>query len=740
MSRPSRASAWLLVRLRWPIVIAWVAATVAVVLYLPSLQEAGDRTSLIGLVPKDAESIETGLRSAELFDVPVITHTHVVQRNPNGLSRAAVRRVARRAARIADQDDPELKEIRAALPLVNARGLIPGSRETGTTAITFLFFDPDETDLDDQEELSRRFAEKYVRFPDDALVGVTGAVPARVEEWRQIESGLPWVTLATILVIALTLGVHFRSPIAPLVTLLSAGVAYLVSLRTVAFAGEWLDIAVPRDAEPVLVVLLLGVVTDYAVFFLHGMQRRLEAGEQRLDAAHAATAEYLPIVLTAGLIVAGGSAALVAGELGFFRAFGPGMALTVLISLAVAITLVPALMAILGKGLFWPRGLTVKRREERPSRLARVATARPVAFVIAMVAIVGLVFACRGLLETNLGLTQIEGLPADAEPRVAQRAAAAGFAPGILSPTVVLLEDVDVRDLPALIRLQGELGREPGVAASIGPASRAAREIPGLVFSENREAVRYLLLLDHLPHGGSAIDTVQSLRERLPVLLDDAGLEDSEARVAGDTALAEETVETIMGDLVRIGIAAFLVNFLLLAIFLRALVAPLYLVLASALALAASIGLTTLVFQGLLGHDELTYHVPFAVAVLLLSLGSDYNVFLVGRIWQDAERMPLREAVATAAPRASRAIGVAGMALAFSFAALALIDLRQFREFAFAMCVGVLLDAFVIRALLVPALISLVGERSWWPRTRRPGRPFAQPAGPPQDAGTAAGS
>jgi RND superfamily putative drug exporter len=201
----------------------------------------------------------------------------------------------------------------------------------------------------------------------------------------------------------------------------------------------------------------------------------------------------------------------------------------------------------------------------------------------------------------------------------------------------------------------------------------------------------------------------------MPALVEQAGLGDVEVRFAGDTPLAEETVATIKRDLVRIAVAAFLVNLLLLVVFLRAIVAPLYLVLASGLALAASIGVATLVFQGLLGHDEFTYHVPFAVAVLLLSLGSDYNVFVVGRIWQAAEQMPLRDAIATAAPRASRAIGIAGLALAFSFASLALIDLRQFREFALAMFVGVMLDAFLIRAMLIPALISLVGERSWWP-------------------------
>ena len=557
-----------------------------------------------------------------------------------------------------------------------------------------------------------------MRSRDDRLVGVTGVVPARLEEWRQIAAGLPWVTAATVALIALILGLHFRSPITPLVTLLAAAVAYLVSLRTVGVAGERLDVSVPRDAEPVLVVLLLGVVTDYAVFFLHGMRERLAAGEPRLTAAEEATAEYLPIVLTAGLIVAGGTAALVAGTLDFFRAFGPGMALTVLISLLVAVTLVPATMAILGGALFWP----AKRLEppaERPSRLAWFATARPVALLITAASLALLAFAARGLDATNLGLTQLVGLPRDSEPRVAERAAAAGFAGGVLSPTVLLLEDVDTDDdLPGLVRLGRLLDDEPGVAATIGPGNPAARAVPGLVVADEAPAVRYLVLFDHTPHGGPAIDAFERLRDRAPSLLSESGLE-ARASFAGETALAAETVETITRDMVRIGIAAFLVNFLLLALFLRALVAPLYLVLASTLALAASIGLTTLVFQGFLGYDELTHFVPFAVAVLLLSLGSDYNVFAVGRIWQAAERLPLREAIATEAPRASRAIGVAGLALALSFAALALIDLRQFREFAFAMSVGVLIDAFVIRALLIPALMSLFGDLSWWPRTRR---------------------
>ena len=718
-ARLTRAFAWLVIRLRWPIVLAWIVAAVAVVLYLPSLEQAGSETSLVGLVPQDADAIAAGVRSAELFDVPVITHTVVVQRNPKGLSRPALERAADRAQRINEHEDEALDEIRGALPIANARGLVPSSHENGTTALTYLFFDPEETDVDDQDELTRQFAET-IDTPGDGLVGVSGAVPARMEEWRQIAAGLPWVTAGTIAVIALILGIYFRSPIAPVVALVAAGIAYLVAGRTVGVVGRELDVAVPRDAEPVLVVLLLGVITDYTVFFLDGLRERLREGDDRLTAAHGATVEYLPIVVTAGLIVAGGTLALVAGQLDFFRAFGPGMALTVLISLGVAITFVPAAMAILGARTFWPSHRhEVAAPAARPSRVALFAARRPVALVIALGALAVLAVGARGLGETELGISQIRGLPADAEPREASEAAQAGFAPGILAPTVILLEGIDrARDVPGLVRLGRLLDAERGVASSLGPATPIARQIPGLVLGREG-SVRYLVVLDREPQSSPAIEAVSQLRERMPALVEQAGLpEDTHVAFAGDTALAEETVDTITHDLLRIGVAAFLVNVLLLALFLRALLAPIYLVLASAAALAASLGLTTLVFQGILGHDDLTYHVPFAVSVLLLSLGSDYNVFVVGRIWKAAETMPLREAIATAAPRASRAITVAGLALAASFACLALIDLRQFREFAFAMVVGILLDAFVVRSLLIPALISLFGERSWWPGRR----------------------
>ena len=153
-------------------------------------------------------------------------------------------------------------------------------------------------------------------------------------------------------------------------------------------------------------------------------------------------------------------------------------------------------------------------------------------------------------------------------------------------------------------------------------------------------------------------------------------------------------------------------------VFLRALVAPLYLLAASVLGLAATLGLTTFFFQDLLGRDQLTYYVPFATAVLLVALGSDYNVFVAGRIWREARWRRVPEAIAVATPSAAKAITVAGLALAASFALLAIVPLDAFQEFAFVMAVGVLIDTFVVRSLLIPALTALVGERAWWPGRR----------------------
>ena len=169
-----------------------------------------------------------------------------------------------------------------------------------------------------------------------------------------------------------------------------------------------------------------------------------------------------------------------------------------------------------------------------------------------------------------------------------------------------------------------------------------------------------------------------------------------------------------LDNVLKLSVAALLVNLFFLVLFLRSLIAPLYLLFSSVLALGATYGLTWMIVQAL-GWGEITYYIPFAAAVLLLSLGSDYTIFVVGRIWEAARDRPVAEAVVDAAPRASGSISVAGLVMALSFAVLWIVPIVPLRELALMMTIGVLIDAFVVRTLLAPALVTAFGRFGAWP-------------------------
>jgi RND superfamily putative drug exporter len=302
---------------------------------------------------------------------------------------------------------------------------------------------------------------------------------------------------------------------------------------------------------------------------------------------------------------------------------------------------------------------------------------------------------------------------------VAAEGAAAGFAPGIIAPTAVVVAEPGItRRTAEIAALERLIEEQPAVAGVLGPRDQPVPLELGLFSAPGGGAIRYLLSLRSDPLAAEAIDGLREVRERMPELLAAAGLPGAEVSYAGDTALGLSLVDTAVDDLGRVAVAVVLVDLLLLVWFLRALVAPLYLLATSVLAVGASLGVTTWIFQDVLGCDGLTFYVPFAAAVLLVSLGSDYNIFSVGYIWEEARRRPLPEAVAVAVPRSTRAINAAGITLAVSFALIALVPVGPFQELAFAVAVGVLIDAFLIRSLLVPALVSLVGRASGWPGRR----------------------
>ena len=316
----------------------------------------------------------------------------------------------------------------------------------------------------------------------------------------------------------------------------------------------------------------------------------------------------------------------------------------------------------------------------------------------------------------HLGVDVISGLPSDSRPQVAARAAEAGFAPGALAPLEVIVQNRGAVLPPAgLARLEQELRRQPGFAGAVGPSEQVSGTSVQPFLTPDGRAARFVLVSDTDPLSPAAVRDLAHLQARMPGLVSSAGIGGASVEYAGQTALAQSAVDAVSGDALKIALAVLLVNLVLMALFMRALLAPLVLLAVNVLSVAATLGLTVWFFQDVLGYPDITYYVPFAGAVLLVSLSSDYNVLIVGKIWAEGENRPMRDAIASAAPRASRAIRAAGLSLAASFALVALIPIRSFRELAAVMSVGILVETFLVRSLLAPALLALLGRRARWP-------------------------
>lgn len=731
---PAGAYATLVVRGRW-LLLALVGFGVwAALSFLPSLAASGG--GLSGVVGSDDPAIAAQVSAVQGFGLPLLARTAVVQRDPLGLDLYAQARAELRALAV---DKHTLVhgtggDVLAALAVPNSPALFPRGAAPTTTVVTYLFTHP-SAGFGEQDRAARAYA-ATIDHPGDHLLGVTGTIPLQVAQGNLVGQSLLWVEIASVSVVALIVGLNFRSVVAPLVTLLTAGIAYVVADRLVGAGAELLGFAAPAQLQPILVALVLGVTTDYSIFFLSGLRQRLHDGQDGYTGTGGAVTQYLPIVLVAGLTVTAGLLSLLVAQTALFRAFGPALAVTVLTGLAVSVLLVPPLLAVLGRFAFWPSRFPQRTRPDestrgasqllsgiRGGRWVRVLTRRPTAAVATLLVVVLLGLAAWPLQQFRESVSPMAALPQDNPVRVAWQGAAQGFAPGVLSPTEVLINRPGITDqTDHLGALQQELAHQPGVAGVLGPGTLTLpaelREQAGLFLAPNGDAARFLVVFDADPLGAQAVQELRALEGAMPGALATSGLGKPRVAYAGDTALGLGLVNSTRGDLTRVALAVALVDLLLLALFLRALIAPLFLLAASFLAVGAALGLTTLLFDDFLVQDGLVFFVPFAAGVLLVSLGSDYNIFSVGSIWDAARDRELPDALTVAVPRTTRAIGAAGMTLAASFGFVALVPLAQFQELAFAMCVGVLLDTFLVRSVLVPSLITLFGRFSGWPGGR----------------------
>ncbi|MFF3673621.1 MMPL family transporter [Streptomyces sp. NPDC002120] len=552
--------------------------------------------------------------------------------------------------------------------------------------------------------------------------GFTGGIADRVDTADAEKTRTKVVGALMLGVIVLLHVLVFRSVLAALLPLLAVSVIGGAAAGVVVGAALLTGTGLADSTPGLISVVLVGIGIDYFLFLLFRFREQLREhpGQSGREAAAEVAGRVGTAITSAALTIVAAFATLGVASFGQFRVLGPAIALSVLVMLLGSLTLMPALLAVTGRRMFWPsRSLRHAPRAGSAARLGDRVARRPLALVLGSVALLGTLAA--GVVGMRMDYGQ-GGAGAERTAAVATAAEISRALPaGVSDPTSVFVTASDGGTLTA----EG-LGGLAKALSGVGGVGQVA----GTVLSEDRRAARIDLFLTVDPQRKEARDLVTgpvraAVRAHAP-----AG---TEAHVGGTPALFADIATAVDKDLkVVFPVAAVLIALILLAL-LRSLLAPVILLAAVGLGFAATLGASTLVFQHALDRPGVDFTLPLVLFLFVVALGTDYNILMSDRIREEMERPgPARAAVGRAVRHTAPAIATAGLVLAASFGSLAVTPTPSTQQIGFATALGILLSAFVLSIVLVPALAALLGRSTWWPV--RPRRHSGGAAGPKEAA------
>lgn len=543
---------------------------------------------------------------------------------------------------------------------------------------------------DRQTEVVHEIRETVGTGDGDLKVLVAGPAAIVVDSVEVFEDLEFTIVLVPVVVVAILLLLIYRSPVLFLVPLISVAVAYQVS-STAVYGLAKAGLVLNSLGAAILGILVYGAGTDYALLLIARYREELRQHEDRHEAMKVAVRRTAPALVASAATVAIGLLVLVAADSRSTRALGPVSAIAVAGALFAVMTLMPTLLVIAGRWLFWPFIPKVGGPPARPSRtwrnVAGLVSARPRAIwlVTSIVAAVG----WFGLLGFDTPQSTLFREAPDSirgqELIVAHFPAGSGAPIDIIAPRSVVEQTL-----------------------------ATARSVPGVVdvreVAEQGGDVALQATLDAEPNSDQEFDIIRDLRDQLP----------QEALVGGRSAINLDLADTNVRDATLLMPLVLAVILVILAVLLRALLAPILLVLTVILSYGTALGISIGFFEGVLGWEGQDASLPLLSFVFLVALGVDYNIFLVSRAREESYRIGTRAGVIRSLVLTGGVITSAGVVLAATFSVLVTLPVVNVAELGFVVALGVLLDTLIVRSLLVPALISDVGPRFWWPSRRSP--------------------
>ncbi|MFI5617026.1 MMPL family transporter [Streptomyces sp. NPDC051567] len=540
--------------------------------------------------------------------------------------------------------------------------------------------------------------------------GFTGGLADSVDSADAEETRAKVIGVVMLGVIVLLHVLVFRSFLAALLPLIAVAVVGGAAAGVVIGAAMLTGTRLAPSTPGLINVVLVGIGVDYFLFLLFRFREQLRARPEQSgrEAAAEVAGRVGTAITSAALTIVAAFATLGVATFGQFRVLGPAIAVSVLVMLLGSLTLLPALLAVTGRRMFWPsRSLDREDRAGSAARMGERVARRPLMLVLASVALLGALSA--GLVGMRMDYGQT-----GAGERTAAAVTAAEISralpAGVSDPTSVFVTAPDGSALTA--ERLGGLSRALAGVDGVG-------QVAATVLSEDRGAARIDLFLTASPQLQEARDLVSGPVRDTVAAHRPAG---TEAHVGGTAAVFADIAAAVDKDLrVVFPVAAALIA-LILVVLLRSLLAPLVLMIAVGFGFAATLGASTLVFQQALGRAGVDFTLPLVLFLFVVALGTDYNILISDRIREEMERPgPARAAVARAVRHTAPAIATAGVVLAASFGSLAVSPAPSTQQIGFATALGIMLSAFVLSIVLVPALAALLGRSLWWPlRPRRP--------------------
>ncbi|QIS08899.1 MMPL family transporter [Nocardia arthritidis] len=677
----------------WKVIGLWALIAVAVMVTAPKLQSTADQSQFL---PSHYESVQAMDLQQKAFPQSSAPAALIVFERTDGaaLTDADAAAVTGVGAQLTSRNIKDVTAIQVTPPSENRLIQIIAVQMTKMTSQT------DTSQMDAVKAL--RDALQPQLHDTELKAGITGQAAQYLDQQDSSTKGMAIIGIATIALILVLLLVIFRSPVIALLPIVVIGAISGVVNGLIAQAAKVFDLQVDSSVSTILLVVLFGVGTDYILFLMFRYRERLRAGEDPKTAMVSAVTKVGEAITSAAGAVIIAFLALTLSTLGMFRAMGPALAIAVGVALLAGLTLVPAVVSLLGAKVFWPS--KAWRNEPKGAVFGAIGGAlgrHPRAFAVVsggLLVVFGIfAFGFHPTFDMTSGSTS-----ASSESTVWSKELLKGVPAGVTQPSDVLLRSDSELTSDQLGGYRNALAGVPGVGQVAEPR-----------LSSDKTVADFQVMLSSAPESDAALDTVRGPLRDTAHAAAPAG---TTAEVGGMTAVFVDFQDAMNHDYTIVFPVAALLIMVVLGLLLRSLVAPWYLMASVFLGFGATLGAAVLLFQHIKGNSGLIFMLPVIMYLFVVALGTDYNILMVARLREEARagRNP-KQAAALAVRHTGPTIAAAGLILAGTFASMMLAGNDMLSQMGFAISVGIGIAAFVMAMFFTPAVTALMGHVAWWP-------------------------